>query len=387
VLYDAESYFADLRSENSSPARAGRFADLPHGRPDLMRTDEGLTRRAEIFHFLLRSAVVLTEGVADDLERLIDENASLFQEADLLARAVTYDPAVLHAPPWVDLVIHNLRDSATAAPAIERIDVRTTLDLRLYARSFTSADRIEVSAVTYEHLRSMNLLLWNLLLIFEEEGGWEKMRAWGGPRVPGLLPVPPAFLTDAASTLLPLLASLSRDMSPRRLPMLRAHSVRAFRCAKATTEIQLAFLLAHEYAHTELHRGETGRAERMAREIEADRFAFEVVQNYRGMRGQFDFGDIWTAVHWLFHVLATESTLAVVLARSDVSPRNAVFDARLRRIEDYRKPFDVRDAAATLFGTSLLTLVRDLFVRDRAGVADLAGRYETQFPMGGFRAR
>jgi hypothetical protein len=254
-------------------------------------------RTLSIIHFLLRSTMVLSEQRSDETWQIYQGFSRM-----CVRYALAYAPSVERAsslppPDWAtyyhDVIVEKL---ASEFPRVSQIRLSATLDNRLYARSFPKQGKIEVSALTRELLRTINLLIWGYVFKISE----------------GAIPGDKVDELDILGDVLPILLSWYRDVNVSRLPILRAQDERVLFMAMQTTRIQLTFLLAHEYAHLVLHGDKPVSIET---EGEADRFAYETLMN---LPWSYKTGDMWTAIRWLFRVIALERAVGQALYSDQV---------------------------------------------------------------------
>ena len=222
--------------------------------------------------------------------------------------------------------------------------VGTTLDQRLYARSFPTHRRIEISALTREYLRTLNLIIWTYVFAVSEE----------------VIALEDVEKIQLLEQVLPYLLSLYRDINFSRLPIMRARSASVLHMAIQTTHIQLTFLLAHEYAHMLLH-GEVLPSS--AAEFEADKFAYELLMK---LPWSYESGDIWTAIRWLFRMIVLERITGAILYGGRVDWDQEAVLAREHMMLPYfkDKPPSRQDNLLEITGTYLIMHARgDLHVK------------------------
>ncbi|UWZ34544.1 hypothetical protein Drose_25380 [Dactylosporangium roseum] len=254
-------------------------------------------RHLSVIHYLLRSAVVLGRDVGErELKQFRQYSQVCYSKA--LNVGLTLERYGLPLPPWAERTDGVMKGALRELCAgIDQVKLVPTWETRLHARSFSSQKRIEVSAVTREYLRTLNLLLWNGVHEVTE----------GGLRQDEVL----SMLDYRA--FMPYLLSLYRDLEITTLPIPRANSRSALRQAQLTTALQLNFIMAHEYAHIALHANLPNVPSQEA-EREADSLAYRLVLG-TSLPGDVraDVGDVFTALRWLYGLLKLDRIVGGVV--------------------------------------------------------------------------
>ncbi|TDC59821.1 hypothetical protein E1258_16655 [Micromonospora sp. KC207] len=254
-------------------------------------------RHLSVIHYLLRSAVVLGRDVGErDVKQFRQYSQICYDKA--LNVGPTLERNGLPLPPWAERTDGVMKGALRDLRAdIDQVKLVPTWETRLYARSFPSQQRIEVSAVSREFLRTLNLMLWNGVYEVTDVGR-------GQDEVLSLLDYR-AFM--------PHLLSLYRDLEISSLPIPRASSRSALRQAQLTTALQLNFMLAHEYAHMVLHADLPDTPSQEA-EREADSLAYRLILG-APLPGDVraNAGDVWTAMRWFFGFLKLDRIVGGVV--------------------------------------------------------------------------
>lgn len=323
-------------------------------------------RTTSLLHFLLRSTMLLTERAGRrefaaylDFSRLCARYAMFF--------AMASDPVAALGPPDWATWFHDVIIAAVQAehPRAAEIAVTTTLDRRLYARSFVAQGKIEISAVTREYLQTLNLMTWNFASAIDD----------------GLIPSKRVDELDFVGVVLPSLLSIYRDVSISRLPTPRVRSRDVLLNAVRTTRIQLTFLLAHEYAHALIHDAAPQSAEA---ETEADKFAYDVLMN---QPEEFESGEVWLALRWFFRTAALERLVGEILyGKTDIDWDQDAVMRRSYMMFEYAKqqPPERQTHQLEITGTYLLMRAKGQ-LRDRGALwlRSYADDYQRQFGWDG----
>lgn len=261
-------------------------------------------------HYLLRSRVTLASDCNEDAwAHFQDFSKACAVEA---ARYVGNWDQVPN-PAWIGDFRQKLKDSGRADPsAIDNIGFGFNLAPKIQAYCFPSERRIEVSAVTLIHLRTINLLLCTLASELRHATG-----SLAKERGPEEVSNKEAWLAgeNFVDFLLPHLFSLyfpSVDYSS--LPIPRAQSADMFMYAKIGAFVQMEFMLAHECAHLLFHEKLTPGAEL---EKEADTFAYELLFDNETF-WKNDSGILFTFCRWFFLYLALDRIIGAVLSNYDI---------------------------------------------------------------------
>jgi hypothetical protein len=249
-------------------------------------------RTVSVVHFLLRSTMLLaTQAGKAEWARYLEFSKMCAIYARIFA--MYPDPAAaLGTPNWATWFHEVIVDAVQAEhPLAADIEVITTLDRRLYARSFPAQGKIEISAVTREYLQMLNLVTWTAVSAIDS----------------GSMPVQRVAEFNFVDLIVPQLLSAYRDVSVSRLPIPRVSSRSTVLRAGRTTRIQLTFLMVHEYAHALLHQAAPKSA---AAEEEADRFAYDFLMS---QPGEFESGEVWLALRWFFRTAALDRIIGEML--------------------------------------------------------------------------
>ena len=254
----------------------------------LPRTDEQ-ARLALTLHLLFRSSFVLTieDARADgrDTVRILSEIASLFAT---VGAAQNLRPQF---PGWLTFYSDDLhRYFVDTQDAARGSRMELTLDQRLVAFTDGEHGKVRVSAITREYLLRINVYLANLAQHVVERGqsiGREDSRPF----------------YDYA---LHYVMRLHRDLHPSHIPVARPVNSDAFAFAQRVTQIQMEFLISHEFGHLVLPFGHG--VSRGQQEWECDSFAYQRVSELNKSPQMW-----FLAVRWLFELLAFDRVLGECL--------------------------------------------------------------------------
>ncbi|MEU1453909.1 ImmA/IrrE family metallo-endopeptidase [Streptomyces avermitilis] len=250
-------------------------------------------------HYLLRSSIVL--GAEIDAEGM----QSFTQFSEACVRQAYFMLATrqeLPTPVWVRDFKDALKSAGVASSAaVDKIIVSTTLRSQIYAYSYPAQHRIEVSAVTREHLRTVNLVLCSASSAILDPRTRSHSLKTGENIVDFLLPY--------------VFSLYFPRVNYSSLPTPRARNGNVFSVAHRAAQIQAKFLLAHEYAHV-LNHGD--RKPGRGLEFEADNFAYDLLFEYPEFGENDDSYLIFTSAKWLFLYLSLDRIVGAVLSDYDI---------------------------------------------------------------------
>jgi hypothetical protein len=245
--------------------------------------------RALTLHQLFRSAVVIPGVTPGPLDRVILSRWS--QTAAMFAVLGAVRGFSVHSPKWLtfysdDLHKHFLSSQSSASESV----VELTLDRRLVAWTDIKKRKVRVSAITREYLLRINVHLANLSEAVVEEGQ----------------------VLDKNDSMqffqrtLEYVMRLHSNLHPSQIPTVRPRQQSSFHFAQRITQIQVGFLISHEFAH--LIYADDENVSRRELELKCDTFAFAEVAS-----SQFADWMQFLAVRWLFEILAFDRVLGECL--------------------------------------------------------------------------
>ncbi|MFD5660292.1 ImmA/IrrE family metallo-endopeptidase [Streptomyces hirsutus] len=250
-------------------------------------------------HYLLRSSIVLGADIgADGMQSFTKFSEACARQAHFMLATRQELPV----PAWLRDFKDALKSAGVASSAaIDKIAVSTTLRSQIYAYSYPAQHRIEVSAVTREHLRTVNLVLCSMSSAILD---------------PRTRPNALKAADNIADFLLPYVFSLYFPcVNYSSLPMPRARNGYVFSVAHRAAQVQAKFLLAHEYAHV-LNHGDKKPGRGL--ELEADNFAYDLLFEYPEFGESDDSYLIYTSAKWLFLYLSLDRIVGAVLSDYDI---------------------------------------------------------------------
>ncbi|MFJ9891921.1 ImmA/IrrE family metallo-endopeptidase [Streptomyces sp. NPDC091280] len=250
-------------------------------------------------HFLLRSSIVLGEGVGtEEIKRFGEFSEQCARQAHFILATRQELPA----PVWVRDLGNSLKSSGVASSAIiDKITISTTLKSQIYAYSYPARHRIEVSAVTREHLRIVNLILCSVSSRILDPRTRANSLETG---------------KNVVDFLLPYVFSLYFPrVNYSSLPIPRARNGEVFSVAHRAAQVQAKFLLAHEYAHVLKH---DNRKPGRELELEADNFAYDLLFDHPEFGESDDSYLIYMSTKWLFLYLSLDRIVGAVLSDYDI---------------------------------------------------------------------
>lgn len=210
-----------------------------------------------MIHYLLRSSMVVGASGSGSTWKQFKEFS---QACALHAERLIGNWGTVPNPAWVGDFRQALKSSGKADEAtVDSIGISFVLEPKIYAYCFPAQRRVEVSATAYNHLRTVDLLLWTLTESIYRAN--PRNEALGATEYITNLTAK-GKLADAAGTLvdtlLPHLFSLYfTNVNYSSLPILRVPDQETFMRAKLNALIQVQFLMAHEYGHLLLHEGKS----------------------------------------------------------------------------------------------------------------------------------
>jgi hypothetical protein len=218
-------------------------------------------------------------------------------------------------PAWIGDIREALKSSGNFnEAAVDSIDISFVLEPKIYAYCFPAQRRIEVSATAYNHLRTVNLLLWMMTENIYREGqvddgltveeNFKRMTSETS-----------GYADDFIDKVLPSLFSLYfNNVDYSSLPIFRAPDIDTFMRAKLNAHSQVQFLMMHEYAHLLLHEGKSPSAEL---EREADIFSYETLIGAEDLWKDYT-GIFFASFRWLFLYLALDRIIGAVLSGYEI---------------------------------------------------------------------
>ncbi|WP_330282270.1 ImmA/IrrE family metallo-endopeptidase [Streptomyces sp. NBC_00588] len=250
-------------------------------------------------HFLLRSSVVLGEDI--DTEGITHFRA-FSEQCARQAHFMLMTRQDLPVPVWVRELGNSLKSSGVASTAVvDKITISTTLRSQIYAYSYPARHRIEVSAVSREHLRTVNLILCSVSSRMLDPRTRSNSLETGRSVVDFLLPY--------------VFSLYFPRVNYSSLPIPRARNAEVFSVAHRAAQVQAKFLLAHEYAHILKHENRKPGREL---ELEADNFAYDLLFDYPEFGESDDSYLIYMSAKWLFLYLSLDRIVGAVLSDYDI---------------------------------------------------------------------
>ncbi|MFD9572681.1 ImmA/IrrE family metallo-endopeptidase [Streptomyces sp. NPDC059982] len=268
-----------------------------------------------IVHYLLRSAVTLGEGCGEDAWAVFKKfSRQCLADADLLAR----DWQNHGQPDWLRGFPETLKGSPDVTPsAVEDISFSFTLSPKIQAFSFPEERRIEISAVTPVHLRTVNLVLWSEAMrirwmVHDFKSKQPAGSPWG---IQEMATVAWSLVRGRVDLLLPYLFSLYfSDVNYSGLPIPRAPNAALFARSRQCALAQMQFMLTHECAHLLMHEN---RDPDPSLEREADAFAYKTLLSEEGF-WKSDHALFFTSNRWFFNYLALDRIIGAVLSGYEI---------------------------------------------------------------------
>ncbi|WP_461164461.1 hypothetical protein [Arthrobacter sp. R4-81] len=314
VIIDMDGFF-----RHAAESEGSTVSDVLNAMPSSTIS----VREVLVLHSLIRSSLVFPGPVTGPQEREVLDSWS---ESALLQAIVDVDRGnVTKKPKWLTFYAEDLREEFSKAfeNALDAT-VQLTLDNRLFAWTNPKSKEIRLSAITREYLLRLNVFLIN-------SGAWELYKE-------GLIDadLSETLLSDLSDSFLSYamnyIARLHRRSNPTAIPVVRPNSIEDFRLAQVVTQIQIEFLLAHEFGHLVLSFPEGTPVSEQ--EFACDSFAFERVAKTES--------SVWKwfmAIRWLFDILALDRVVGEILIfeegdwSHDIDWMQSELRERQRRVE------------------------------------------------------
>ncbi len=284
LLVDLDGFFKPL-VEMGEVSPAVVLASLP--------LNDGEAARAFTLHQLFRSALLLTADGAQPGDGQVLSQWSVLSLAFAVLSAQKDSPFSL--PLWKTFYSADLHQHMRENhPETEDTSLELTLDRRLVAWTDVPNKIIRVSALTRDYLLRINILLANFSELVVEEGR-------------------PLSRDDAHRFFefaFAYVVRLHRTLNPGALPIARPRNAGSLSFAQHITQIQIGFLMSHEFAHVIL--GDDGKVSRADLEHQCDSFAFEKLCEFNVPNWMRFLG-----IRWLFELLAFDRVLGECLNFSE----------------------------------------------------------------------
>jgi hypothetical protein len=308
ILRDEGSYHAELDrlrreldpSDFPNTEEIVKILLSRHTRPDLFEL-------LNLYYFQLRGSYVFFGEW--EIEKA-NEGMKLLRET------VQYEAArltVLHQrwgrpfmPSWIEDTRQILLGMISGSYP-EASGVQITLDQvpRVQCRA-SKEGKIRVSALTREFYVHFNLVILRWVADYTD---------------------PPTF-SEMCRMMLPYLLQMNDRIPFSRLPQLSTPSRQTAEEAFTIADLQMLFLLAHEYGHLHLdhpNRPRGGKEEALAWEFAADQFAFLHVG--RGCN-QYGVDHFYMGIRWLFQIQQIDEIVGAILRGQDYDFEDLIFQQR-----------------------------------------------------------
>jgi hypothetical protein len=281
LIIDLDGFF-----RHAAETQASTMKDVFDAIPDTL---DGV-RKVLVLHSLLRSSLVLAGSGDPVAEKELQNDWS--ERAMLQAIVEVHRGSVTNSPEWLTFYAEDLREEfAQEFEDVEDAIVQLTLDNRLIAWTKPKEKKIQLSAITREYLLRMNVFLVNASDWKSEEG----------------VAVDEDLAELSLQYFMSYIARLHRRTNPSTVPVVRPNSRENFHTAQIITQIQIEFLLAHEFGHLILKFRDAESI--TSQEFACDSFAFERIS-----ATESDVSRWFMAVRWLFDMLALDRVVGEILA-------------------------------------------------------------------------
>ena len=183
-------------------------------------------------------------------------------------------------------------------PHLESIEVILSMKPKLNPRVMNK-NKIYFPALSRTLLNQYNLVLISSILSeINEEGVLQKK----------------ADIQHIARLTIPYFLFCHDNFSVRNLPISIPFSTEAIDKAFKLTNLQILFILAHEYGHILLnHKYTTEPKQRMDAEKEADLFALSIILGYVKKNDSYSMHDVFISIRWLFKYQLLEESIGLLV--------------------------------------------------------------------------
>jgi IrrE N-terminal-like domain len=331
LVFDMDGFFLQL-IQAEKDVTAESWGGVLYSRDPTVR------RLLLLYYILARSsAAFIVSDNPDAREAMSQWQRTCVNSAGALT-AKHLETGYAVSPTWVE----QCREDVTMVhPTFADVQIKVTVAPRFDA-FVASASEIRISAVTREFLRHYNH---SISMLVEEDGHtWLTNLETAAKShkdhddtfrrgVAALVDIPPD-IQSAARMMLPYWIFSHDAIDPRALPWSGTLSAEFFAKTLVTTRLQMAFVLAHEYAHIIL--GHVGRPrsspeDRLKMEIEADQFALQTVVKAASKSKDLASatpGHIWGAMRWLYQYQIIDQMVGDLLRNKSTSFVDYWFEAR-----------------------------------------------------------
>ena len=135
--------------------------------------------------------------------------------------------------------------------------------------------------------------------------------------------------------ILPYLLFCHDDFSVRNLPMVGGSSKSMIIKAVKYTNIQVLFIIAHEYAHILLkHIDDYSQLKRESKEIEADSYALDIVLGHGDSLNQYTKYDAYVAIQLLFKYQLLEEMIGEIIKGNTLKISITEFEKRMGNLHN-----------------------------------------------------
>ena len=215
---------------------------------------------------------------------------------------------------WIirNLVVNALKDKY---PDIEKIEIKLSMQPRFSART-VDKNTIVIPALLRSVLIQCNLAIMNSIYDYTDGFNQSKIDTIRNSISIDGLKCNIDQTVYNARFIFPYLLYCHDNLSVMHLPFIGARSKDVVTYALNFTNIQLAFIIMHEYAHILLNHFNDNR-ERVAKENEADSFAIDILLEY--LEKQYSKEDLLLSIRWLFKYQLLEEKMGKLVQGESVT--------------------------------------------------------------------
>lgn len=298
--------------------------------------DQPEERLFEQYYLGFRSSIFFVEGKLSDSE--FQKISREFREGCAVS-ALQYTYKHLHSKSTLPvdymwflryIIVNQLKNDY---PEVKKIKIKLNMKPRIVAKTIDN-NTIGFPALLRTVINQCNFVIINSVYetVDSEKNLSEKLYS-GNVSQQSFSGIDRSLI---ARGVLPYLAFCHDDFSVQNLPIVGAYSEDAIMTTFQFINLQMLFILAHEYAHILLgHYNKrvsvTGSSIEM--ECEADRFALDVLMKYIKMDDTYSYTDVFTSIRWLFKFQLIEEYVGSLIRNDNMNFYESAYEERRSRFQ------------------------------------------------------
>lgn len=268
---------------------------------------------------------------------------------------------------------------------VEKIELKLTMQPKFSART-VNQNTIIIPALTRTILLQCNMALINSIYDFTEGFDESKMKDFSmktESNANSVLDYNFKQTVQNARHIFPYLLYCHDNVSVMNLPMRGARSQDVVEYVLQFTNIQLAFIIAHEYAHILLNHFNDNR-DRYVKENEADSFAIKVLLAF--VEKYYSKEDLLISIRWLFKYQLIEQKLGELVQGQKVIGFDSNYEKRRGKCQ-YELLTKFKQGGCSIFETigfcMLVDLQKILYDMGEELIDDILKAFEKSKKTGG----